>query len=49
MPSNFQNVVYEPKGLQFWVNNAKNKDVSAATQPFTHFDLGAALKEFQRP
>jgi hypothetical protein len=46
MPSNFQNVVYDPRALQFWVNNAKNSDVSAAEQPFTHFDLGAALKDF---
>jgi hypothetical protein len=46
MPSNFQNVVYDPQGLQFWVNNAKSGKINAAEQPFTHFDFGAALKGF---
>lgn len=46
MPSNFQNVVYEPQGLQFWFTNAKDPDNSAANQPYTHFDFGKALTEF---
>lgn len=46
MPSNFQNVIYEPKGLQFWFNNAKSPGERAAEQPYTHFDLGKALKEY---
>jgi len=46
MKSNFQNVIYEPEGLQFWVNNAANKSRWAAEEPYTHFDLGKGLKEF---
>jgi isopenicillin-N N-acyltransferase-like protein len=45
MPSNFQNVVYEPQALQFWFTNAKDPDNSAANQPYTHFDLGKAITE----
>ena len=47
MKSNFQNVIYDGGGLRFWVNNALNKDVSAATQPYTLFDLGKALTKFR--
>jgi len=47
MPSNFQNVVYNPKQLQFWVNNAKSKSERAAEQPYSFFDFGLALKEFK--
>ena len=45
MPSNFQNVVYEPKGLQFWVNNAEGPKKRAAEQPYTHFNLKDGLKK----
>jgi hypothetical protein len=47
MKSNFQNVVYQPKMLQFWVANAASKTKAAWTQPYTFFDFGAALKEYQ--
>ncbi|MBX7138499.1 MAG: C45 family peptidase [Oligoflexia bacterium] len=43
MPSNFQNVVYAPEDLKFWVANAKSKEEAAAQQPYTFFDFGAAL------
>lgn len=46
MKSNFQNVIYEPKGLRFWVNNAYSKKIGAQHQPFTYFDFGRALEEF---
>jgi hypothetical protein len=46
MPSNFQNVIYDPAGLQFWVSNAKSSDENAARQPFTHFDVAAALRSW---
>ncbi|NDC38182.1 MAG: hypothetical protein EBZ48_09035 [Proteobacteria bacterium] len=44
MNSNFQNVVYDPVHLRFWVANAKGKDHRAAEQPYTYFDLKSALK-----
>lgn len=44
MPSNFQNVVYDPSNLRFWVSNAKSRGEWAASQPYTFFDLGKALK-----
>lgn len=44
MKSNFQNVVYEPANLRFWVSNAKSRSEWAASQPYTYFDLGKALK-----
>jgi hypothetical protein len=47
MASNFQNVIYRPAKLQFWVNNALNKYTPAAEQPYTFFDFGEALKQFQ--
>jgi hypothetical protein len=46
MPSNFQNVVYDPSNLRFWVSNAKSPTERAAEQPYTAFDLGQALREF---
>jgi isopenicillin-N N-acyltransferase-like protein len=49
MPSNFQNVIYEPKGLQLWFNNAKGPKESAAGQPYTHFNLKKGLAEFGHP
>jgi hypothetical protein len=44
MPGNFQNVIYEPGRLQFWVNNAKSPKERAAEQPFTFFNFGAELQ-----
>lgn len=49
MPSNFQNVVYEPLGLQLWVNNAKSPSERAAEQPYSFFDLNKALRELAPP
>jgi hypothetical protein len=46
MPSNFQNVLYEPRGLQLWFNNAKSPTERAAEQPYSHFDFGKELNEF---
>lgn len=48
MKSNFQNVIYSPSNLQFYVNNALNKDVYAANQPYTFFDLKQGLEDFTR-
>lgn len=45
MPGNFQNVIYDPKHLVFWVNNAKSPKERAAEQPFSAFNFGAALAE----
>jgi hypothetical protein len=45
MKSNFQNVVYDPVRLRFWVNNAAGPKARAAEQPYTFFDFGKALKE----
>ena len=47
MKSNFQNVIYEPARLRFWVNNARSKKVSAKNEPYTFFDFGKALAEFR--
>ena len=47
MPSNFQNVVYEPKGLQFWFTNATGAKHRAAEQAYSHYDFGKGLKEFE--
>jgi hypothetical protein len=49
MPSNFQNVIYEPKGLQVWFNNAKGPKESAAGQPYSYFNLKKALESFGHP
>jgi isopenicillin-N N-acyltransferase-like protein len=46
MPSNFQNVIYDPAGLKFWVSNAASKDEWAASQPYSEFELGKELKKF---
>ena len=46
MPSNFQNVVYDPVHLRFWVANAKDKETRAADQEYTFFDLKEALSKF---
>lgn len=43
MPSNFQNVVYDPSALRFWVSNAAGPGERAAEQSYTFFDLGAVL------
>ncbi len=43
MPSNFQNVIYDSVNLRFWVANAANASERAAEQPYTEFDLKAAL------
>jgi isopenicillin-N N-acyltransferase like protein len=43
MKSNFQNVIYDPKNLTLWVNNAAGPKERAAEQPYTAFDFGAAL------
>lgn len=47
MKSNFQNVIYLPERLQFWVSNAKSKTKWAADQPYTFFDLQQALDVYQ--
>jgi isopenicillin-N N-acyltransferase-like protein len=47
MQSNFQNVIYDPTNLQFWVNNAANPRVSAKVEPYSHFDLKAGLAKFR--
>jgi isopenicillin-N N-acyltransferase-like protein len=47
MPSNFQNVVYEPRGLQVWFNNARGPKERAAEQPYTYFNFKRALDEFR--
>lgn len=46
MKSNFQNVIYEPRELTFWVNNAKSKDHPAWEQPYSFFNFKSALKDF---
>ncbi|WKZ56200.1 MAG: C45 family autoproteolytic acyltransferase/hydrolase [Bdellovibrionota bacterium] len=48
MASNFQNVVYDPIHLRFWVNNAKSHGERAAEQPYTLFDLKSALSHFRK-
>lgn len=48
MPGNFQNVIYDPKHLRFWVNNAKSLSERAAEQPMTLFDLRKELLELQQ-
>jgi hypothetical protein len=46
MPSNFQNVIYDPVKLNFWVNNARSPKERAAEQPYTFFDFAQSLREF---
>jgi isopenicillin-N N-acyltransferase-like protein len=48
MKSNFQNVVYDPVKLRFWVSNARSKELRAAEQPYTFFDLRAAAESFPK-
>ncbi len=48
MPSNFQNVLYDPSHLRIWFNNAKSRDEWAASQPYTYFDFGKGLADFQQ-
>ena len=47
MKSNFQNVIYDPKYLRFWVNNDESRTVGAHRQPYTFFDFGSALLQYQ--
>lgn len=48
MPSNFQNVLYAPEELNFWVSYARGKKARAAEQPYTYFDFKRALMEFRK-
>jgi hypothetical protein len=48
MPSNFQNVVYDPSHLQLWFNNAKSRDEWAAGQPYIFYNFGKGLADFKR-
>jgi hypothetical protein len=41
-------VVYEPKGLQVWFNNAAGPKARAAEEPYTYFNFGKALDEFKK-
>lgn len=43
MKSNFQNVIYLPSKLQFWVSNARDKGNWAASESYSFFDLKKAL------
>jgi len=49
MPSNFQNVLYDARGLQFWFNNAAGPEARAAEQPYTYFNFGKALVLGEKP
>ena len=46
MPSNFQNVIYDPRDLRFWFNNAQDPKHRAAEQSYTYFNFGKALADF---
>jgi isopenicillin-N N-acyltransferase like protein len=46
MKSNFQNVLYDPQDLRFWVANAASPEDPAATQRYTYFDFKAALEGY---
>ena len=48
MPSNFQNVLYDPKDLRVWFTNAKGPKDRAAEQPYTYFDFKAALESLKK-
>jgi len=39
MPSNFQNVIYDPANLRFWVANSTGSKHRAAEQDYTYFEL----------
>lgn len=43
MKGNFHNVIYRPADLHLWVANAKSEEYPAFTQPYSFFDLKAAL------
>ncbi len=47
MKSNFQNVVYDPVNLQFWVSYSSSKKSRAAEEPYTFFDFGKTLLSYQ--
>ncbi|MCB0354179.1 MAG: hypothetical protein KDD64_11660 [Bdellovibrionales bacterium] len=47
MKSNFQNVVYDPADLQFWVSYAANRESVASSGPYTKFSLAEPLKTFR--
>lgn len=46
MRSNFQNVLYSPEDLSFWVNNAFSRKTSAKNRPYTYFNFREALGKF---
>lgn len=48
MPSNFQNVIYDPVHLKFWVANALDKESRAADNQYLEFDLKAALDQIRK-
>jgi isopenicillin-N N-acyltransferase like protein len=43
MKSNFQNVIYSPSELTFWVSNAKDRGGRAAEADYSFFNLSSAL------
>lgn len=43
MKGNFQNVVYDPANLSFWVNYSRSPGVRAAKEAYTYFDFKSAL------
>lgn len=43
LKGNFQNVLYDPVGLRFWVSYASTPGRKASDEPYTLFDFGAAL------
>ena len=46
MRSNFQNVIYDPKGLAFWISNSSGPGSRASEEVYTYFDFGRALEGF---
>ena len=46
MKSNFQNVVYDPVNLHFWVSNSSHKGSRASEEPYTFFDFQESLSQF---
>ena len=48
MRSNFQNVLYSPEDLSFWVNNAFSRKTSAKNRPYSFFNFGEALEKFPK-
>jgi len=45
MKSNFQNVIYEPQRLAFWVSHSPGKSLRAAEVPYFFFDLKKAISD----